>query len=151
MASVTAIANPEAGSEAAQPAGAPRRRRAWGWPGSRLGRLIVALNLLGLTILIGGALVLNELSRGLIHAKSDRLTTQGAFLANVIGTIFAGVAVQVMGGPGPWPGLYPAFPLPSFPFPAPAPNPYVTGTPGCIFSAIATYCVFALSDSKGKR
>ena len=97
MASVTAIANPEAGSEAAPPApaGAARRRRSWGWPGSRLGRLIVALNLLGLTILIGGALVLNELSRGLIHAKIDSLTTQGAFIANVI------VGAATSGDPAP--------------------------------------------------
>ncbi len=53
-------------------------------PGSRLGRLIVALNLLSLAILIGGALVLNELRRGLITAEIDSLTTQGRFIANVI-------------------------------------------------------------------
>ena len=53
-------------------------------PGSRLGGLIIALNLLGLMILVGGALVLNELSRGLINAKIDSLTTQGEFIANVI-------------------------------------------------------------------
>jgi two-component system sensor histidine kinase ChvG len=53
-------------------------------PGSRLGRLIVVLNLAGLMILIGGALVLNELGRGLINAKIDSLTTQGEFIANVI-------------------------------------------------------------------
>jgi len=53
-------------------------------PGSRLGRLIIVLNLLGLMILVVGALVLNELSRGLINAKIDSLTTQGAFIANVI-------------------------------------------------------------------
>ena len=33
-------------------------------PGSRLGRLILALNLLGLAILIGGALIQNELRNG---------------------------------------------------------------------------------------
>jgi two-component system sensor histidine kinase ChvG len=61
-------------------------RRPWSWrlPGSRLGRLIIFLNLLGLAILIGGALVLNELRRGLIIAKIDSLTTQGEFIANVI-------------------------------------------------------------------
>ena len=98
MASVTAIANPEieaAGGGGAAAPNAPRRRRSWGWPGSRLGRLIVALNLLGLTILIGGALVLNELSRGLIHAKIDSLTTQGAFIANVI------VGAATSGDPAP--------------------------------------------------
>ena len=43
----------------------PRPARLRWLPGSRLGRLIIALNLLGLAILIGGALVLNELRRGL--------------------------------------------------------------------------------------
>ena len=98
MASVTAIANPETATgprTGTPPRQAPRRRRSWSWPGSRLGRLIVALNLLGLTILIGGALVLNELSRGLIHAKIDSLTTQGAFIANVI------VGAATSGDPAP--------------------------------------------------
>jgi two-component system sensor histidine kinase ChvG len=76
MASVTATARPEAAGEK------PERR--FRLPGSRLGRLIVALNLLGLAILIGGALVLNELRRGLITAEIDSLTTQGRFIANVI-------------------------------------------------------------------
>ncbi|MEY4255573.1 MAG: hypothetical protein RLZZ141_800 [Pseudomonadota bacterium] len=53
-------------------------------PGSRLGGLIIALNLLGLAILIGGALVLNEMRRGLVNAQIDSLTTQGEFIANVI-------------------------------------------------------------------
>jgi two-component system sensor histidine kinase ChvG len=60
------------------------RRGHWVLPGSRLGRLIIVLNLLGLMVLIGGALVLNELSRGLINAKIDSLTTQGEFIANVL-------------------------------------------------------------------
>jgi len=76
MASVTVTARPE-------PAREPPDRR-WRLPGSRLGRLIVALNLFGLAILIGGALVLNELRRGLITAEIDSLTTQGKFIANVI-------------------------------------------------------------------
>jgi two-component system sensor histidine kinase ChvG len=76
MALATAIANPDPGARAPG--------RPWFPPGSRLGRLIVALNLLGLAILIGGALVLNELSQGLINAKIDSLTTQGAFIAAVI-------------------------------------------------------------------
>lgn len=61
-----------------------RRRRWWSPPGSRLGRLIVGLNLLGLAILVGGALVLNELRRGLVEARIDSLTTQGELIANVI-------------------------------------------------------------------
>ncbi|HEX6860858.1 MAG TPA: stimulus-sensing domain-containing protein [Caulobacteraceae bacterium] len=52
--------------------------------GSRLGRFIIALNLLGLAILISGALVLNELRRGLVNARIDSLTTQGELIANVI-------------------------------------------------------------------
>jgi len=62
-----------------------RRPESWPmWPGSRLGRLIVGLNLLGLAILIVGALAMNELSKGLINAKIDSLKTQGASLVNVI-------------------------------------------------------------------
>jgi two-component system sensor histidine kinase ChvG len=76
MASAIAIANPETHA-------GPARRR-WRSPGSRLGRLIIALNFLGLAILIGGALVLNEARQGLINAKIDSLTTEGAVIADVI-------------------------------------------------------------------
>lgn len=75
MASATATAKPEPAS---------RERFGGGLFGSRLGRLIIALNLLGLTILIVGALVLNELRRGLVNARIDSLTTQGELIANVI-------------------------------------------------------------------
>ncbi|RAK57269.1 stimulus-sensing domain-containing protein [Phenylobacterium deserti] len=61
---------------------APRRFR---WlPGSRLGRLIIALNVLSLAVLVAGALVLNELRRGLVNARIDSLTTQGELIAQVI-------------------------------------------------------------------
>ena len=73
MASDTATASPE-----------PSRRRWRGPPSSRLGRLILALNLLGLVILIAGALVLNELRRGLVEARIDSLTTQGELIATLI-------------------------------------------------------------------
>ncbi len=75
MASDTGIASPE-----------PNPRRGW-WrwlPSSRLGRLIIVLNLFGLAILISGALVLNELRRGLVNARIDSLTTQGELLATII-------------------------------------------------------------------
>ena len=62
----------------------PLRPRRW-LPGSRLGRLIVGLNLLGLAILVAGALILNELRRGLVQARIDSLTTQGELIANVLG------------------------------------------------------------------
>lgn len=62
---------------------APRRR--WRWPrGSRLGRLIIGLNVLALAILVIGALVLNELRSGLVNARIDSLTTQGELIARVI-------------------------------------------------------------------
>ena len=73
MASDTVIARPEV-----------KRVRRW-LRGSKLGRLIVALNLLGLAILIAGALILNEFRRGLVQARIDSLTTQGELIANVIG------------------------------------------------------------------
>ena len=72
MASDTATASPErpapgAGASAGAPPGAASPTRGV-WPlGSRLGRLIIVLNLLGLAILVGGALVLNELRQGLIR------------------------------------------------------------------------------------
>ncbi|ATQ44405.1 stimulus-sensing domain-containing protein [Caulobacter mirabilis] len=75
MASDTATASPE--SEAS-----PRR---WFLPrGSRLGRLIIALNLLSLAILVGGALTLNEMRRGLVNARIDSLITQGEWIAHII-------------------------------------------------------------------
>ncbi len=62
-----------------------REVRRGGWPlGSRLGRLIVILNLLGLAILIGGALVLNESSQGQVKARQESLNLQGQLIANVI-------------------------------------------------------------------
>ena len=74
MASDTDTANPDRGEP--------------GWlswlPGSRLGRLIIVLNLLGLAIIIVGALVLNELRRGLVIARIDSLTTQGELIATII-------------------------------------------------------------------
>ena len=66
---------------------AKRGPRAWEFrwlPGSRLGRLILALNILGLAVLIGGALVLNELRRGLVNARIDSLTTQGELIASIV-------------------------------------------------------------------
>jgi two-component system, OmpR family, sensor histidine kinase ChvG len=86
MASATDIAKPE-GDRTRGHAVARFGRKPDSWPmwvGSRLGRLIIGLNLLGLTILIVGALAMNELSKGLINAKIDSLKTQGTFLVNVI-------------------------------------------------------------------
>lgn len=53
-------------------------------PGSRLGRLIVFLNLLSLAILVVGALVLNEARRGLVEARQESLTVQGQLIAELI-------------------------------------------------------------------
>lgn len=75
MASATATAKPE-------PSQGGLRRF---WPGSKLGWLIVALNLLGLAILIAGALILSQLRSGLIQARLDGLVLQGQLIANVLG------------------------------------------------------------------
>jgi two-component system sensor histidine kinase ChvG len=87
MASATDIANPDRQMSGA-PEGEPGRRLTGfqlSWPiGSRLGRLIIGLNLLALAVLLGGALVLNELRSGLINTRIDSLTTQGELIANVI-------------------------------------------------------------------
>ena len=70
MASVTATAKPETAPGRAS--AAPARSLTPG-RGSRLGRLIIVLNLLGLAILVGGALVLNELRQGLVQARERSL------------------------------------------------------------------------------
>lgn len=76
MASDTDTGNPKHGR---------LRRSLLRWlPGTRLGRLIIALNVLGLAVLIAGALVLNELRRGLVNARIDSLTTQGELIATII-------------------------------------------------------------------
>lgn len=81
MASATDTGNPER-EAAAEPSA---RRRPGRGPGrSRLGRLILALNLLGLAILIGGALVQNERQRGLVNARIDSLSTQGELIASIL-------------------------------------------------------------------
>jgi two-component system, OmpR family, sensor histidine kinase ChvG len=74
MASVTATARPERA----------RRRATALAPPSRIGRLIVVLNLMGLAILVGGALLLNELRHGLVEAREESLRTEGQVIANVI-------------------------------------------------------------------
>ncbi len=88
MVSDTVTANPELKARRAdgQPAeGRAAGSRRGGWPlGSRLGRLIIVLNLLGLAILVGGALVLNELRQGLVNARLEGLQLEGQVIANVI-------------------------------------------------------------------
>jgi two-component system sensor histidine kinase ChvG len=73
MASVTATARPERA-----------RRRLANAPPSRIGRLIIVLNLAGLAILVGGALLLNELRQGLVDARLNSLRTEGQLIVNVI-------------------------------------------------------------------
>jgi two-component system sensor histidine kinase ChvG len=60
------------------------RRRPFRFGGSRLGGFILALNLLSLLILFGGALALNEWTRGLVDARQESLTVQAELLANVL-------------------------------------------------------------------
>ncbi len=85
MASVTATARPDPVRKDDGGKEGWRRRLAGLWPpGSRLGRLIILLNLIGLAVLISGALVLNELRRGLVEARIDSLTTQGQFIVKVL-------------------------------------------------------------------
>ena len=65
-------------------ADAPPRWRRLPNLGSRLGRLILALNLLSLAILVGGALAVNEQRQALVTARKESLTIQGQVLANLI-------------------------------------------------------------------
>jgi len=57
---------------------------------SRLGRLIFALNLLGLIILVIGALVLNELRAGLIKSQKESLMAQATLMSEVIDRVATG-------------------------------------------------------------
>ena len=68
------------GAEGDNPRAGPRLR----FRASRLGRLIIGLNLLGLLVLIVGALILNEFSKGLIDSRLDSLSTQVDLIADVI-------------------------------------------------------------------
>ncbi len=88
MASATATAS-SAGRgvrPGASSTGWPDRLRRWvrPRPRSRLGGLILGLNLLGLLVLVLGALVLNESRRGLILAQIDALTTQDQLISYVV-------------------------------------------------------------------
>ncbi|MGH7023472.1 MAG: sensor N-terminal transmembrane domain-containing protein, partial [Caulobacteraceae bacterium] len=92
MASDIATASPEHG---------PIHARSGVWPlGSRLGRLIIVLNLLGLAILVGGALVLNEFRQGLIQTRLESLQLEGEVIAKVIDEYATvGEAPRDRGGP----------------------------------------------------
>ena len=107
MASATDIAKPERRwFGKARVRTAPRESRRRWLPGSRLGRLIIALNLVGLIILIVGALVLNEFRAGLIQARTESLRLQGQFMDQVLisgatkgdpePALDAGVASQIL-------------------------------------------------------
>lgn len=76
MASATDIANSETRGR-----NKPMR---FTFGGSRLGRTIIALNALGLVILIGGALILNETRRALVASQLEALSTEGETIANLI-------------------------------------------------------------------
>src|SRR5437868_12593896 len=84
MASATDTASPDqkASSGGVGPRARPvsRRReprRPGGIFGSRLGQTIVLLNLLGLTVLLGGAMVFNQGGQALIRMRQDSLALQG--------------------------------------------------------------------------
>lgn len=85
MASDTDTAKPDPKPEVRKRRPPPSGPSFFRWlPGSRLGRLIILLNVLGLAIIIAGSLLLNELRRGLVGARIDSLTTQGELIVNVI-------------------------------------------------------------------
>ncbi|MFC0633658.1 ATP-binding protein [Brevundimonas balnearis] len=86
MASATDTARADSeGSLRGEGDGGDRPRRRFNLVGSRLGGLILALNLLSLLILLVGALALNEWRRNLIDARLDSLTAQAELLANLLG------------------------------------------------------------------
>ncbi|MDC7684995.1 ATP-binding protein [Asticcacaulis sp. BYS171W] len=74
----------------------PYRLPRFRWGQSRLGRLILLLNLAGLLVLVIGALVLNEFRQGLIDNRKESLMAQ----AETMGEIIAVVATA--GDPAPY-------------------------------------------------
>ncbi len=86
MASATATAKADPAGREPEDDTTPRRSR-FRFGGSRLGGFILALNLLSLLILFGGALALNEWNRGLVQARQESLTVQAELLANVLGEL----------------------------------------------------------------
>ena len=76
---------PVSGGSGGESLGERVRRRLSRLGGSRLGGFILALNLLSLLILFGGALALNEWRRGLVEARQESLTVQAELLANLLG------------------------------------------------------------------
>ena len=82
MASATVIAKSDPSGE---PEGRRRKLMAMlGLRGSRIGRTIIALNLIGLFILVAGALAFNGLRQGLLDAQRDGLKTQGEVIAALL-------------------------------------------------------------------
>jgi two-component system sensor histidine kinase ChvG len=79
----------------ADPSDEPRPRRLKRFGGSRLGGLILVLNLLSLLILFGGALALNELSQRLVADRQKALTAQAELMVRVLGSRDIGVTVGV--------------------------------------------------------
>ncbi len=61
---------------------------------STLTRMIFLANLLGLIILIAGALTMNQFSRGLIDAKIDNLHSQSRLIANLLGDEATGLGAM---------------------------------------------------------
>ena len=85
MASATDTASPEALEVVREGRRAALRRHLRSrFAASKLGLLVLGLNLAGLIVLIIGALVLNELRHGLLQARQDSLTTQGELISYVL-------------------------------------------------------------------
>lgn len=92
MESAIAIAKSRAAKSRAAPPGTVRVRRRgpraprWAAPllGSRLGRTIILLNVIGLLVLVSGALILSQVRGGLINAQKASLAAQGQLMANII-------------------------------------------------------------------
>jgi len=61
-----------------------RRSAGFRFTGSRLGRTILALNLLGLLILVGGAFAVTEIRQSLVQSRLESLTSQGELVADLI-------------------------------------------------------------------
>ncbi len=57
---------------------------------SRLGRLVIGLNIVSLLILVSGTLAVNELRQGLVNAYQDSLKSQAHLMGHLMGAVATG-------------------------------------------------------------
>ena len=63
---------------------------------SRLSRLIIISNLIGLFILVTGSLAMNEFARSYLDAKMENLTSQADLVTSILGDEATGYSLSLI-------------------------------------------------------